>query len=81
MDADTALRKLTGDEHHDALVIDNNLPGLSGLELVQRARKMTHRRRIPIIVLSADDIEREAWRAGVNEFLRKPEQIDALSRR
>jgi len=48
------------------------------LELVQRARKISHRRRTPIIMLSASDCEREAWRAGVNAFLKKPEQIDEL---
>jgi DNA-binding response OmpR family regulator len=77
-DGDSALRKLTGDDHYDAMIIDNSLPGLSGLELVQRARKITHRRRTPIIMLSGDDIEKEAWRAGVDEFLRKPQDIDRV---
>jgi CheY-like chemotaxis protein len=77
-DADTALLKLTGNEHYDGLITDNNLPGLSGLELVERVRKITHRRRIPIVVLSGDDIEKAAWRAGANEFLRKPEKIDRI---
>ena len=77
-DGDTALRKLTGKEPYDVLVIDNDLPGLNGLELVERARTITRRRRTPIIMLSATDCEREAWRAGVNDFLKKPEQIDEL---
>jgi DNA-binding response OmpR family regulator len=77
-DGDTALKKLTGDEHYDVLVVDNNLPGLSGLELVQRARKITHRRRTPIVMLSGDDSESEAWRAGVDAFLKKPEEIADL---
>ena len=77
-DGDAALRKLTGDDHYDVLIIDNSLPGLSGLELVQRARKITHRRRTPIIMLSGDDIEKEAWRAGVDEFLRKPFTVEAV---
>jgi len=29
-------------------------------------------------MLSASDCEREAWRAGVDAFLKKPEQIDEL---
>ena len=75
---DSALRKLTGDEHYDVLVIDNDLPGLNGLQLVQSARHITRRRRTPIIMLSASDCEREAWRAGVDDFLKKPEQIAEL---
>jgi CheY-like chemotaxis protein len=78
VDGDAALRKLTGDDHYDVLIIDNSLPGLSGLDLVQRARKITHRRRTPIIMLSGDDIEKEAWRAGVDEFLRKPQDISRV---
>src|SRR5438132_1044307 len=78
-DGDSALRKLTGEEHYDLLVVDNDLPELNGLELIRRARRITRRRRTPIIMLSASDCEREAWRAGVNAFLKKPEQIDELS--
>ena len=77
-DSDTALRKLTGNEHFDVLVVDNDLNGLSGLELVQRARKMTHRRRTPMIMLSGGDYETAAWRVGVDAFLKKPEEISEL---
>src|SRR5260370_37178340 len=76
-----ALDKLTSNEHYDVLVVDNGLPGLSGLEVVQRARKITHRRRTPIVMLSGSDCEKEAWGAGVNDFLRKPEQIGELPSR
>jgi CheY-like chemotaxis protein len=73
-----ALEKLTGNDQYDVLVVDNDLPGLSGLELVQRAGKITHRRRTPIILLAGSDCETEAWAAGVDAFLRKPEQISKL---
>jgi CheY-like chemotaxis protein/tetratricopeptide (TPR) repeat protein len=76
MDSDRALRKLTGNRHYDLLLVDNELPGLSGVELVRRARKMTHRRRTPIIMLSGAECETEAWRAGVDAFLKKPEEIN-----
>jgi len=75
---DTALLILTSDEHFDLLIIDNDLPELTGLELVERTRKISHRSRTPIIMLSASDCETEAWRAGVNAFLKKPEQIGEL---
>lgn len=78
LDGDSALRKLTSDERVDLLLVDNELSGLSGLDLVKRARKMTHRRRTPIVMLSASDCETEAWRAGVDAFLKKPEQVDDL---
>jgi CheY-like chemotaxis protein len=77
-DGDGALRKLTGNDHYDLLVIDNELSGLSGLELVQRARKITHRRRTPIVMLSDGEFETQAWRAGVDAFLKQPEEVDDL---
>ncbi|HYX29342.1 MAG TPA: tetratricopeptide repeat protein [Pyrinomonadaceae bacterium] len=75
----TALRILTGDARYDVVIVDNDLPGLSGLELVRRVHKITHRRKTPIIMLSGDEIETEAWRAGVKEFLRKPQDIDRVA--
>jgi CheY-like chemotaxis protein len=75
----TALRILTGDAHCDVVIVDNDLPGLNGLELVRRVHKITHRRNTPIIMLSGDEIETEAWRAGVKEFLRKPQDIDRVA--
>lgn len=79
MDGKAALAKLTGDDHYDVLVIDNDLPGLNGLELVRTTRRMTHRRRIPIIMLSGEDIETQAWSAGTDEILRKPEGIERIA--
>jgi len=78
-DGDAALRKLTGNDHYDLLVVDNELAGFSGLELVQRARKISNRRRTPIVMLSQPDHETQAWRAGVHAFLKKPEEVDDLA--
>jgi CheY-like chemotaxis protein len=75
----TALEVLRSDAPYDALIVDNDLPGLSGLELVLRVRSMPHRRETPIIMLSGADCEKEAWRAGVSDFLRKPDDIEKIS--
>lgn len=75
----TALRILTGDARYDAVIVDNDLPGIKGLDLVRRIRNITHRRSTPIIMLSGDEIETEAWRAGVKEFLRKPQDIERVA--
>lgn len=78
-DGDSALRKLTGNEHYDVVIVDSSLSGVSGLELAQRARKITHRRRTPILMLSDDDLETEAWGAGVDAFLKKADQLTELT--
>jgi CheY-like chemotaxis protein len=75
----TALRKLSGEVGYDLLLLDNELPGLSGFDLAQIARKLPHRRRMPIIMLSAGDCETEAWRAGVDAFLRKPNDVLSIT--
>lgn len=78
-DGDSALRKLTGNEHYDVVIVDSSLSGVTGLELAQRTRKITHRRRTPILMLSGDDLETEAWGAGVDAFLKKSDQLAELT--
>jgi CheY-like chemotaxis protein/tetratricopeptide (TPR) repeat protein len=75
----TAMEILKSDAPYDVIVVDNDLPGLSGLELTLRVQGMSHRRNTPVIMLSGEDCEAEAWRAGVKEFLRKPEGIHQLA--
>jgi CheY-like chemotaxis protein len=78
-DGATALRLLEGKEHYDLLLFDNDLPQVSGIELIRRVRQLPHRRRTPVIMLSAGDVETEAWKAGANAFLRKPDDIGGLT--
>jgi two-component system chemotaxis response regulator CheY len=74
-----ALRMLEGKEHYDLLLLDNDLPIVNGVELIRRARQLPHRRRTPVVMLSAGDVEAEAWRAGADAFLRKPDDIGRLT--
>ena len=73
-----ALKMLKNRARYDILIVDNDLPASTGLELVERVRKISHRRRTPIIMLSGPDSESEAWSVGVTAFLKKPEQIGEL---
>ena len=73
-----ALERLSSKTHYDVLIFDKDLPGFNGLELVSRVRSIPHHRRTPIIMLSGEECETEAWRAGVNDFLRKPKDIDRV---
>jgi CheY-like chemotaxis protein/tetratricopeptide (TPR) repeat protein len=79
LSAATAMEILKSDAPYDVIVVDNDLPGLSGLELTLRVQSMSHRRNTPVIMLSGEDCEAEAWRAGVKAFLRKPEGIHQLA--
>lgn len=78
-DGNAALEHISGEAHFDFLLFDYDLPGINGIELVQRARKLVHRSRTPIGVLSATPVERDALKAGADVFLRKPQDIGLLT--
>jgi CheY-like chemotaxis protein len=79
-DGVTALERLQSAGRYDVLIFDNKLPDTDGLELIRRTRAMAHRQQTPIIMLlSGDDVEMQARRAGVNAFLRKPADLPVLT--
>jgi CheY-like chemotaxis protein/tetratricopeptide (TPR) repeat protein len=78
-DGTEAMRKIESKARYHLLILDNQLPGKDGLEIARRARQLPHRRRTPIIMLSASDVERDALRVGINAFLRKPQDIRRLT--
>lgn len=74
-DGTTALEKLKGNNHYDLLLLDNDLPGVGGLQLIRHTVRLTHRTHLPVVMISAGDVKREARDAGAREFLRKPDDI------
>jgi two-component system, chemotaxis family, chemotaxis protein CheY len=78
-DGAAALAKLEGGAHYDLLILDNELPGMSGIELIRQTKALAHRQRTPIIMLSASDVETEARRAGASAFLKKPQGVATLA--
>ena len=78
IDGTRALERLSSKTHYDVLIFDKDLPGFNGLELVSRVRNIPHHRRTPIIMLSGEECEAEAGRAGVDAFLGKPQDIDQV---
>jgi CheY-like chemotaxis protein len=74
-----AAEVLAGNKPFDLLIFDYDLPGKNGLELLRHVRSLPHRRRVPSIMFSASDVETEAWRAGADTFLRKPEDVGTLA--
>lgn len=63
---------------YDLILLDNELPNVSGLELTRRARELPHRKQTPIIMLSASEGVRDALLAGADVFLRKPQDIGKI---
>jgi CheY-like chemotaxis protein len=77
-DGRAALAELEGAAHYDVLLFDNELPGVSGLELTACARSLAHRRETPVVIISASEYTHEARRAGADLFLRKPDDISHI---
>jgi two-component system KDP operon response regulator KdpE len=66
-----ALRK-AADHRPDAVILDLGLPGIDGIEVIRGLRGWT---KIPIIVLSVRDAEREkiaSLDAGADDYVTKP---------
>ena len=74
-DGDLALDAMESG-HFDVVLLDRNMPGLSGLETLQAIRLMTRgRERMPVAMLSADvtlEAKRECLEAGADSFIPKP---------
>lgn len=65
----------------DMLILDMNMPELSGFEVMQALQYMDTANTIPIIMLTADatpEAKEKALNAGANAFLTKPINAQAL---
>ncbi len=70
---------LSGRRPFDLLVADVRLPGISGLELVERLRlKSPNIKTVIITGLPADEIQHKTQQLGVEVFLQKPIEMSAF---
>jgi DNA-binding response OmpR family regulator len=68
----------------DIILLDLNLPGLDGYNVLQHLRSRAATSRIPVIVLTAkgdEDNEVRVFQLGADDFLTKPFRARALSAR
>ena len=81
-DAAGALLQLQASEPVDLLVVDWDLPDLSGLELLRRLRK--HNFHQPVLMLTGhDEVDRKvlALESGADDYMVKPFSFDELQAR
>jgi two-component system NtrC family sensor kinase len=63
----------------DALIVDQNMPGLDGLELLRRVRADAALRRLPCLLLTSDErSELRALEAGADAFVAKSGEPDLI---
>ncbi len=76
-----ALNRIT-EESYDLIICDINMPGIDGLELLERI-KATGSTDIPVILVTADlriDYAMKAVRLGASDFISKPIDANSLIR-
>jgi two-component system chemotaxis response regulator CheY len=76
-----AIEKL-GTESISLVVTDMNMPYMDGIELTKTLRSDSILKNIPIIMVTTeadDDEKKKAFDAGVDDYLVKPTNADAIS--
>jgi two-component system, chemotaxis family, response regulator Rcp1 len=80
-DGEAALVRLRDQGPPDLLLLDLNLPRLSGHEVLEEIRADAALRRLPVVVLSSSEAEADVTRSyelGANSHVAKPGDVDAL---
>jgi two-component system, response regulator len=65
------------------ILLDLNLPGTDGREVLAEVKKSDHLRSIPVIVLTTSTDERDiegCYRAGANSYVKKPVDLEGFMR-
>ncbi len=80
-DGESALVALDREPHFDIVICDFMLPGISGIDLIERLRANERTRSLPILMVSGHTnyaMDGRAKNAGANLFLNKPFTISQL---
>jgi len=62
----------------DLILLDLNLPGMTGLEVLNRVRSTAELRTVPVVVLTTsrrlEDVQ-QVYAAGANTYIEKPQEF------
>jgi DNA-binding response OmpR family regulator len=75
VDGAEAMEQLEGPARYDLALLDIMMPEHTGLEVLSFVRGQSHRKGLPVVILTAkgQDADREtAFRMGADDFLTKP---------
>jgi CheY-like chemotaxis protein len=81
--ARAAAQKLLTGKAPQLLILDINMPEVSGLDLLEFLRRRTEWRDLPIVILSSestDSIVDKALQLGADAYLMKPATIEELEK-
>ncbi|TET81447.1 MAG: response regulator [Anaerolineales bacterium] len=80
-DARSVARQLLGGDRPDAMLLDINMPEVSGIDLLEFLRQRNDLKDLPVVMLSSEttDVQvDEAMDLGADGFIFKPVTIDEL---
>lgn len=80
-DARSAARKLLGGARPELMILDINMPEVSGIDMLEFLRMRADLRTIPVVMLSSETTDRqvdEAMGLGADAFVFKPVTIEEL---
>ena len=81
---ETALERAGADPPPDLVLLDLNLPGIDGFEVLRRLRAQERTRKVPVIVVSSSQEEkdvRRAYECGANSFVSKSDSPERTLQR
>ena len=77
-DGKEALEALKHQEF-DVVLLDINMPNMSGLEVLKEIRNTPHLEQLPVLMVTANtEKEQESLDTGASDFISKPYDIDIL---
>ena len=83
LNARSAAQTLLTSEHPDMMVLDINMPEVSGLDLLEFLRRRSEWKDMPVVMLSseaADVTVDRAMELGADGYVMKPVTIDELEK-
>jgi DNA-binding response OmpR family regulator len=80
-DARTAARTLLGGRHPDVVILDINMPEVTGIDMLEFLRTRGELKRLPVVMLSSETTDAQVDQAmaiGADAFVFKPVTLEEL---
>jgi CheY-like chemotaxis protein len=72
---------MLGNIKADIILVDIEMPEMTGIEFLQVIREKPHLKEIPVIVISARKDISDALKYGANDYMEKPVDPEVLQER